>query len=158
MKGWFLFFIVLASSAFLIPSISMASDYDYGPNLFSNTAIDGVMENRADSQGYASNAQVCGAYLNGDCLNIHAGFWEGLSYTGQCDWLPKGAVCLTYSDNYNWVVSDYRIDCVPIFAGVCNCKPIELIRCYGANYYHILGTSLIMSIPRPESTFIRPAQ
>jgi hypothetical protein len=82
-------------------------------------------------------------------------FHERLSYTGDCNWLPKGAICLIFSDNYKWIVSDYFIDTFPIIVGNSNCMPIELIRCYYADYYHVLGTSLVMSIPRPEKTYIK---
>jgi hypothetical protein len=77
-------------------------------------------------------------------------FHEGLSYTGDTHLLTKGLICLIYSDKYKWVVPDYRIDWHPQVVGKSNTKPIELIRCYYANYYHILGTSLVMSIENPE--------
>lgn len=77
-------------------------------------------------------------------------FHERLSYTGDCKWLPKGTICLIYSDNYKWIVTDYFIDSFPVIVGNSNCLPVELIRCYYADYYHVLGTSLVMSIPRSE--------
>jgi hypothetical protein len=77
-------------------------------------------------------------------------FHERLSYTGACNWLPKGTICLIYSDNYKWIVTDYFIDSIPTIVGNSNCLPVELIRCYYADYYHVLGTSLVMSIPRAE--------
>jgi hypothetical protein len=154
---------------FLIPGFALALDSESGitsnPNstmLASSGTISNpdsttyvASGNGSSAQGYSSFAQGGLAFTNGDCQNPCRGFWKGLSYFGPCDALPKGAICLTYSDGYTWVVNDYRIDCAPIFAGVSNCKPIELIRCYGADYYHILGTSLIMSIPRPESICMR---
>jgi len=159
MKGCFLFLMVLAFSAFSIPDVSGAFEYGSGPNASTDAVIDGATDNpdavvyapAPNAQGYAPEAQASGVYANGNCFNTHARFRQGLSFAGSSDWLPKGAICLTYSDNYRWVVSDYRVDCFPVFAGVSNRKPIELIRCYSADYYHILGTPLIMSIPRPQT-------
>ena len=192
MKGWFLFFIVLAFVAFSIPDLSDASDHGSGSDAFADAAVNGATDNpyavyapapnaqgyfpapnaqgyspapdaqgytpapnaqgytpAPDAQGYSPDAQVSGIYANGNCFNTHARFRQGLSFAGPCDWLPKGAICLIYSDDYRWVVSDYRINCFPVFVGVSNGRPIELIRCYSADYYHVLGTSLIMSVPRP---------
>ena len=92
----------------------------------------------------------CCPTYDGDCSCIKREFHEGLSYTGGTNLLPKGSICLIYSDKYKWVVHDYRIDCQPHVVGTSNTKPVELIRCYYANYYHILGTSLIMSVENPE--------
>jgi hypothetical protein len=83
-------------------------------------------------------------------------FYERLSYTGDASWLPTGSICLTFSDNYKWIVHDFWIDRYPKFVGKGNCLPIELIRCYYADYYHIIGTSLVMSVPRAEVINIRP--
>jgi hypothetical protein len=154
MNGRILITIVIASSIFLAPILSIAQD-DYSNVIAPNTTIDNLAGNSVDMQGHSSDAQDCHAYLDGRCSNIKGKFYEGISYTGKCDWLPKGSICLTYSDNYKWVVSDYRIDCVPHIVGNSNSIPIELIRCYYADYYHILGTSLVMSIPKPEEIFIR---
>ena len=70
-------------------------------------------------------------------------FYERQSNFGDCDWLPPGAICLIFSDQYKWIVKDYRISSGPIPVGSSNCLPVELIRCYYADYYHILGTSLV---------------
>ena len=137
-----------------IPSVSIASDNNSG-QLAHNSAMQSATGNNFDMQGYSSNEQVYTAFPDGSCSNQKRRFHEGLSYTGNCDSLVRGSICLTYSDGYKWVVYDYRIDCDPLLVGYSNCKPIELIRCYYADYYHILGTSLIMSIPRPEKFFIR---
>ena len=70
-------------------------------------------------------------------------FYERQSNFGDCDWLAPGAICLIFSDQYKWILKDYRISSCPIPVGSSNCLPIELIRCYYADYYHILGTSLV---------------
>lgn len=82
-------------------------------------------------------------------------FYERLSNFGDCDWIPPSSICLIYSDNYKWIVSDYWIDPHPILVGSGNCLPIELIRCYKADYYHILGTSLVAIDKRDPKIFIR---
>ncbi len=159
MKGYLLFLMVLAFCVISMPNVACASENVSSPNATTSTANDGITDTpdaavyapAPHAQGYVPYAQATEVYANRNCFNPHKSFREGLSYAGSCDQLPMGAICLTYSDNYRWVVSDYRIDCFPVFAGFCNRKPIELIRCYNADYYHILGTSLIMSVPRPQS-------
>jgi len=171
MKGIALAAIVSIFIAFLIPSIALASNNEsgiiskpgsmmdastMGTSATDNSATDTVSGKGTSIQDYPSRAEAGPALTYGKCQNNWRGFWKGLSYSGPCDGLPNGAICLTYSDGYRWVVSDYRIDCYPILAGVSNCMPIELIRCYGADYYHILGTQFIMSIPRPEKITLLP--
>ena len=153
MTGQILITLMILSGILLGPCLSLSSDNyrTMAPKSVMNNSIG----NSVELQGYSSNNQVCHAYLEGGCSNLERKFHEGLSFTGECDWLPKGSICLTYSDNYKWIVHDYRIDCVPLIVGNSNCKPIELIRCYYADYYHILGTSLVMSIPKPENISIR---
>jgi hypothetical protein len=165
MKGIALAAIVSIFIAFLIPSIALASNNESG--IISNpasmmdasaTGISSIDASTTDTvsgkgstiQDYPSQAKASPALTYGECQNNWRGFWRGLSYSGPCEDLPNGAICLTYSDGFVWVGSDYRIDCYPVLAGVSNCMPIELFRCYGADYYHILGTQFIMSIPRPE--------
>jgi hypothetical protein len=190
--------VVIASCVFLMPGISIASDYAsdtkgyqdttiasvtsdsvnpeeqaFAPKRYQDTTITSVTSdsvnpeeqafaakgyqdattsyvagNSADAKNHISNTHAFCTSINKDCSKVCGRFRMGLSYPGSCCSLPKGAICLIYSDNYNWVVSDIRIDPVPLIVGVINCKPIELIRCYDANYYHVLGTSLIMSTPR----------
>lgn len=70
-------------------------------------------------------------------------FYERVSNFGNCDWLPPGSICLKFSDKYKWIVHDYWINSSPIPVGTSNCLPVELIRCYYADYYHVLGTSLV---------------
>ena len=33
-------------------------------------------------------------------------FYERQSNFGDCDWLPPGAICLIFSDQYKWIVKD----------------------------------------------------
>lgn len=79
-------------------------------------------------------------------------FYERQSNFGDCDWLPPGAICLIFSDKYKWIVQDYRINFPPTVVANSNCLPVELIRCYYADYYHILGTSLVAigEVRKPE--------
>jgi hypothetical protein len=178
MKGIALAAIVSIFIAFLIPSIALASNNESGiiskpasmmgvsttgtssssmdASTMGTSATDTVSGKGSNIQDYPSQAKASPALTYGECQNNWRGFWRGLSYSGPCEGLPNGAICLTYSDGYRWVVSDYRIDCYPILAGVSNCMPIELIRGYGADYYHILGTQFIMSIPRPEKITLLP--
>ena len=85
-------------------------------------------------------------------------FYEHLSYDGSCKGLPQTSVCLIYSDNYVWPVSDRRIDNAPSLVGFDNNGfPIEFIRCYSADYYHILGTLLVKSVGKQKTLSIQSA-
>jgi len=106
--------------------------------------------NSSAAQEYGYSSPETGFSADGALSRKKMHFHERLSYTGDCNWLPKGTICLIYSDNYKWIVTDYFIDSFPVIVGNSNCLPVELIRCYYADYYHVLGTSLVMSIPRSE--------
>ncbi len=85
-------------------------------------------------------------------------FYEHLSYAGSCEGLPQTSVCLIFSDNYVWTVSDRRIDNAPSVVGFDgNGFPIEVIRCYNADYYHILGTVLVTSVAKHKKLYIQAA-
>jgi hypothetical protein len=146
MKGQVLIIVLIASSLLLVSSLSLSQDYypEATDSIYENS-----FENSADMQGYSYDEQFCQAY-DGSCSNTKRKYHERPSYTGDTDWLPKSSICLIYSDNYRWIVHDYRIDRRPLRVGTSSCKPIELIRGYYADYYHILGTSLVMSTPNPE--------
>jgi uncharacterized protein YxeA len=108
---------------------------------------DNSIENNADTpESHWDGANRPLYHEDGSCINIK--FHEGISYSG--DIIPTGSICLIYSDHYKWLVHDYRIDFHPHIVGFSNTKPVEMFRCYYANYYHVLGTSLIMSIENPE--------
>ena len=157
MKGQVLIIVLIASSLLLVSNLSLAQDY-YSDVTMPDSATDFVyengFENSADMQGYSYDEQFCQAY-DGSCSNKKRVFHERPSYTGDTDWLPKSSICLIFSDKYKWIVHDYRIDRCPFRVGISNCKPVEVIRCYYADYYHILGTSLVMSKPNPEKNCIR---
>jgi len=91
----------------------------------------------------AAGTDTSGADLIAGGTKTEIKFYERQSNFGDCDWLPPGAICLIFSDQYKWIVKDYRISSGPIPVGSSNCLPVELIRCYYADYYHILGTSLV---------------
>ncbi len=103
----------------------------------------------ANFQAYAPGSQ--GLISNIACTND--GFSDRLPFTGTCSNLPRGATCLTYSDNFRFVVSDDRLDCSPLVVGSWNIRPIEVIRCNDADYYHILGTQLVKIDPRQKTLF-----
>jgi hypothetical protein len=140
MNGQVLIIVLIASSLLLVSSLSLSQDYY-------PEATDSIYENSFEN---SYDGQFCQSY-DGSCPNTKRTYHERPSYTGDTDWLPKSSICLIYSDNYRWIVHDYRIDRRPLRVGTSSCKPIELIRCYYANYYHILGTSLVMSKPNPEN-------
>jgi len=172
MKKLILIFVVFVSCTILTQGISIASDYASDSRGYQETTIPGVTSNSTNIEGHASEfsgyrdtttSNVKGngdnaedytpkpqnfpTFMDTDYSKTCRGFHVGLSYWGPCDSLPKGAICLIYSDKYKWVVSDIRIDPVPLLVGVSNYKLIELIRCNGGDYYHVLGTSLVMSTP-----------
>ena len=91
----------------------------------------------------AAGTATSGADLLAGGTETEIKFYEKQSNFGDCDWLAPGAICLFFSDQYKWIVKDYRISSGPIPVGSSNCLPVELIRCYYADYYHILGTSLV---------------
>ena len=100
------------------------------------------------------------ATLGADLLDVGGAetdikFYERQSNFGDCDWLPPGSICLIFSDKYKWIVHDYRINSSPIPVGSSNCLPVELIRCYYVDYYHILGTSLVAIIERDQQVHIK---
>jgi hypothetical protein len=154
MKELNLIAIVFASCLILIPDISIATGYASESKDYQDTIIPGVTGDILGTDMVDTSTKVFPANMEKDYSNKYGTFRKGLSYSGSCDILPKTTACLIYSDNYKWVVSDIRIDSVPIFVGVRNYKSVELIRCYGADYYHILGTPLVMSIPRQEERML----
>jgi hypothetical protein len=90
--------------------------------------------------------------------SVKEGFWQRLSYTGSCDNLPIGTTCLTYEDGFIWTVSDYLIDNNPSLVGFDNNgRPIESIHCETADYYHIIGTLFVKSVPKQKSLVIQSA-
>ncbi|VVB68236.1 Uncharacterised protein [uncultured archaeon] len=152
--------IILIANLFLILSLSMASDYSFGTNnatpretdaqLLSSRFQGGSLDLQDHSVGDQLRVPLAQGYISNRCQsNIcsQEGFSERLSFSGSCSGLPQGAICLTYSDKFNLVVTDYRMDCVPYFAGICSGRPIELIRCDSAYYYHVLGTLLVKIVP-----------
>jgi hypothetical protein len=152
MKGRIRIIVLIISSILLMSSLYLAQDYSPDATMY-DPIYDDSFENSADMQGY-SDEQFCQAY-DGSCYNIRREFRERPSYTGDTDWLPKSSICLRYSDNYKWIVHDYKIDSYPRRVGTSNCKLVEVIRCYYADYYHVLGTLLVMSKPNPEKNCIR---
>jgi hypothetical protein len=158
--------LIIVSSLLLLSISSFAQDDDSNLTMLDSTTdftYENSFGNDAQMQGYSCGGQMQGCSCDGQCCeafdgcnqNVDGNFQERISYTGDIDWLPKDSICLVFSDDYKWIVHDYRIDRCPLRVGTSNCKPVELIRCYYANYYHVLGTSLVMSIPNPEKTFIK---
>jgi len=149
--------VLLLSCLLMVPGFAEDNN---SSTILPNETIAGLpvdgLEMGVGVPGYPSGEQGRPDF-GGCCPAPKRRFYERLSYTGDdVSWLPKGSICLTFSDNYKWIVHDFRIDRCPIPVGKGNCLPIELIRCYYADYYHIIGTSLVMAVPRPEVIDIRP--
>lgn len=117
-------------------------------------------DNTADDDTYSKETEIEEAVpCSGNGLVLaQKDFYEHLSYSGNCMDLPQTSVCLIFSDNYVWTVSDRRIDNAPSVVGFDgNGFPIEVIRCYNADYYHILGTVLVASMAKHKTLFIQSA-
>jgi len=67
-------------------------------------------------------------------------------YRGDCDNRPTGSVCIKFSDGYVWLIHDAIQGSSE--AGRWNGKPIIVFYGFRADYYHVLGTSLIKEIPK----------
>ena len=116
-------FIILLSWICILLSSSLAPAQYYDPRAA------GTAPSEADLFGAGAEDEIK--------------FYERQSNFGDCDWLAPGVICLTFSDRYRWIVKDYLLNFSPTVIGSSNCLPVELIRCYYADYYHILGTSLV---------------
>ena len=107
---------------------------------------------------YASDIKENASTGNNYDPSVKEGFWQRLSYTGSCDNLPMGTTCLTYADGFIWTVSDYLVDNNPSLVGFDNNgRPIESIHCETADYYHIIGTLSVKSVPKQKSLVIQSA-
>ena len=107
---------------------------------------------------YASETKENASTGNNYDPSTKEGFWPRLSYTGSCDNLPLGTTCLTYADGFIWAVSDYLIDNNPSLVGFDNNRrPIESIHCETADYYHIIGTLFVKSVPKQKSLVVQSA-
>lgn len=139
------FGFLLGLNASLAADVSGLSAPGVTPDISSNNNNSSAVQESSHSSPETSLS------AEGQLFRKKMHFHERISYTGDCNWLPKGTICLIYSDNYKWIVTDYLISFFPTTVGNSNCLPVELIRCYYADYYHVLGTSLVMSIPRSEN-------
>lgn len=135
--------IILSWACLLLLSGFALAQYDStaGTDILRADLIEGGGAGESiDMQGYAEPGLIDYGGRHG---LLKLGFYERISNFDDCDWLPQGAICLTFSDKYKWIVHDYWISSSPIPVRSSSCLPIELIRCYYADYYHILGTSLV---------------
>jgi hypothetical protein len=136
--------IILSWACLLLSPVIALAQYDYstdGTDILRADLIEGKgAEESIDMQGYAEPGSID---YGGRHMLRELDFYERISNFGDCDWLPQGAICLTFSDKYKWIVHDYWISSIPIPVRSSSCLPVELIRCYYADYYHILGTSLV---------------
>jgi hypothetical protein len=136
--------IILSWACLLLSPVIALAQYDYstdGTDILRADLIEGKgAEESIDMQGYAEPGLIDYGRRHGF---VPLDFYERISNFGDCDWLPQGAICLTFSDKYKWIVHDYWISSIPIPVRSSSCLPVELIRCYYADYYHILGTSLV---------------
>ncbi|MDD1722380.1 MAG: hypothetical protein CG440_750 [Methanosaeta sp. NSM2] len=149
--------IILSWACLLLSPVIALAQYDYstdGTDILRADLIEGKgAEESIDMQGYAEPGLIDYGGRHGF---VPLDFYERISNFGDCDWLPQGAICLTFSDKYKWIVHDYWISSIPIPVRSSSCLPIELIRCYNADYYHVLGTSLVAVIKRNTKVFISP--
>ena len=128
------------------------------PTTATNIATVNPVNATDDPTAYDSGTEENASTGNNYDPNVKEGFWQRLSYTGSCEDLPLGTTCLTYEDGFIWTVSDYLVDNNPSLVGFDNNgRPIESIHCETADYYHILGTLFVKSVPKQKSLFIQSA-
>lgn len=128
------------------------------PTTVTNIAIVNPANATSDPTAYASGTEENAPTGYNYDPSVKEGFWQRLSYTGSCVNLPMGTTCLTYEDGFIWTVSDYLIDNNPSLVGFDNNgRPIESIHCETADYYHIIGTLFVKSVPRQKSLVIQSA-
>jgi uncharacterized protein YjbI with pentapeptide repeats len=72
------------------------------------------------------------------------------SYFGDCANRPSGTYCMVYSDGYIWAIPDAPARGVWDKAGSWNGKRVEVIHGKKADYYHVLGTSLVSMVEPSE--------
>ncbi len=73
------------------------------------------------------------------------GYAEQAPYTGDCKKRPTNSICLRYEDGYIWLVYDNAITGWDD-AGNWQGNIVRIAHGVIADYYHVLGTSLIMII------------
>jgi len=76
---------------------------------------------------------------------VSLGYIEQPSYTGDCKKRPANSICLRYEDGYIWLVYDNAITGWDD-AGNWQGNTVRVAYGVQADYYHVLGTSLIMTI------------
>jgi hypothetical protein len=79
-------------------------------------------------------------------IDAPAGYTEQPSYTGNCLARPTGSVCLKYDDGYVWLIYDSIAGGGD--AGSWQGKQIRVAYGFKADYYHVLGTSLVKQVPK----------
>jgi hypothetical protein len=75
------------------------------------------------------------------------GYVEQSSYTGDCSKRPANSVCVRYEDGYVWLIFS---DSITGWEKIGNWQGKIIQVAYGlhADYYHVLGTSLIMTVAK----------
>jgi hypothetical protein len=73
-------------------------------------------------------------------------FVEQASYTGDCKLRPQGSICISYSDDYTWLVYDSLLGWDD--GGDWQGKKIVVALGHHADYYHVLGTMLVKEVPK----------
>jgi hypothetical protein len=128
------------------------------PTTATNTATVNPANATNGPNAYDSDNKENASIGNNYDSSVKEGFWQRLTYTGSCDNLPMGTTCLTYADGFIWTVSDYLTDNNPSLVGFDNNgKAIESIHCETADYYHILGTLFVKSVPKQKSLVVQSA-
>ena len=74
------------------------------------------------------------------------GYTEQESYTESCLERPLGTTCLKYQDNFVWLISDTIQDWV--YAGSWDNHAIYYGQGDHADYYHILETKYVKTVPK----------
>ncbi len=70
-------------------------------------------------------------------------YLEQAPYTGDCKQRPANSICLRYDDGYIWLVNDNAITSWDD-AGNWQGYAVRVAHGVQADYYHVLGTNLIM--------------
>jgi hypothetical protein len=68
------------------------------------------------------------------------------SYAGDCATRPPGTVCAAFSDGYVWLINDSVAG--HSSAGTFEGQPVEVIEGFAADYHHVLGTTLVRTVPK----------
>jgi len=72
------------------------------------------------------------------------------SYTGNCVQRPPDSICIGFDDGYIWLVLDSAINSHS-FGEPFQGKAVQIAHGVAADYYHVLGTDLVLRVPKLPS-------